>query len=428
MFLFSLPCLKPQFGNNNSVLCKKAYQIRRRQRMSELINNREHRRDVLKGIISELHGGKSVDEVKKKFEETFEGVSASEISEVEQALIMDGMPVYEVQRLCDVHAAVFKGSIEDIHNEEKAASQPGHPIDTMKRENRAVERLISVRIKPRLENLGQGVDDAAAIENDLRELLQIDVHYQKKENILFPYLEKYGITAPPKVMWGVDDEVRQLIKRAKEAAGKGDMHALKETADEAVTRITEMIFKEENILFPMMLETLSPDEWKRISEDISEYGYCLIDDAPKMEGQADIKAAPPADGIVMPTGALKPEEITGLLNNLPFDITFVDKDDTVKYFSEGKERIFPRTKAIIGRKVTNCHPPASVHIVEQIVADLKSGKKEHEDFWIRMGERYVYIRYYAVRNERGEYLGTMEVTQDIAPVQSIQGEKRLVTD
>jgi DUF438 domain-containing protein len=398
--------------------------------MSELINNREHRRSVLKQLITELHNGKSVEDVKQRFEETFEGVSASEISEVEQSLIMDGMPITEVQRLCDVHAAVFKGSIEEIHKEQPAGEH-GHPVDTMKRENRAIERLISVQIKPHLAKLAEGGLDAKTPKNDLDLLWQTDIHYMKKENIMFPYLEKYGITAPPKVMWGVDDEVRGLIKKAKASAEAGDTGSVKTALEEAIAKITEMIFKEENILFPMMMETLSPDEWKRISEDSREIGFCLIDDAPEMAGTAGDKAAAdsePEEGIIFPTGSLKPDEITGLLNTLPFDITFVDKTGTVKYFSQGRDRIFPRTKAVIGRKVTNCHPPASVHIVEKVVADLTSGVKEHEDFWIRMGDRYVFIRYYAVRNEKGEYLGTLEVTQDIAPIQAIQGEKRLMTD
>jgi len=394
--------------------------------MSELINNREHRRNVLKQLISELHNGKSVEDVKQKFAETFEGVSASEISEVEQALIMDGMPVSEVQRLCDVHAAVFKGSIEDIHKAQTGIE--GHPADIMKHENRAIEKLIAVQIKPDLQKLAEGTLSPEALKNDLNQLWQIDVHYLKKENVMFPYLEKYGITAPPKVMWGVDDEVRGLIKKARGMAEAGDIANIKAVIEEAVAKITEMIFKEENILLPMMMETLSPDEWKRIAEESRDLGYCLIDDAPEMEQPAAEEVAASAEeGIVFPTGSLKPGEITALLNTLPFDLTFVDSEGTVKYFSQGKERIFPRTKAVIGRKVTNCHPPASVHIVESVVAELQSGAKEHEDFWISMGERFVLIRYYAVRGENGEYLGTLEVTQDIAPIQAIKGEKRLMS-
>ena len=402
--------------------------------MSELLNNREHRRNVLKELITELHNGKSVEDVKHKFEETFEGVSASEISEVEQALIMDGMPVSEVQRLCDVHAAVFKGSIEDIHKPQAPAKEDGHPLEVMRRENRAIEALISGRIKPRLEALSSmGAGATEGLKKGMEDLSRIDVHYQKKENILFPYLEKYGITAPPKVMWGVDDEIRQEIKQARALLGAGDAEAIRAALDGTPNRVVEMIFKEENILFPMMAETLSPDEWKRIADDSAEYGFCLIDGAPQWTPDAvhtDNAGQTQADGsaVNFPTGALKPDEIVALMDTLPFDITFVDKEGTVKYFSQGQDRIFPRTKAVIGRKVANCHPPASVHIVEKVVSDLRSGAKDHEDFWIRLGERYVLIRYFAVRNEKGEYLGTLEVTQDIAPIQAVEGEKRLMTE
>ena len=194
-----------------------------------------------------------------------------------------------------------------------------------------------------------------------------------------------------------------------------------------------MVFKEENILLPMMLDTLQLAEWQKIAQESAELGFCLITNPPAWQPEAaesmDTSPVMPGDrSISFPTGFLFPNELTHMLNSLPIDITFVGKDDTVRYFSQGTERIFPRTKAIIGRKVSNCYPPASVHIVEGIVADLKSGKKDHEDFWIKMGNNFVYIRYFAVRDEQGEYLGVVEVTQNIAPIQQITGEKRLVTE
>jgi DUF438 domain-containing protein len=403
--------------------------------MSNLINNREYRREVLKEMIGELHAGKSVEEVKRKFEETFEGVSASEISEVEQALIADGMPVSEVQRLCDVHAAVFKGSIEEIHRPQDLAGEPGHPAATLKAENRAIERLIATRVKPHLARFAEkdGAEARDELMRDLGLLAQVDIHYARKENLMFPYLEKYGVTAPPKVMWGVDDEIRSLVKKAKEALESGDRARTKAAAEEAVHRIAEMIFKEENILLPMLMDKLTQDEWRRIYRDSGEIGYCLLEGAPvwsAAERAADAEAEKgAADGALsLPSGELKLDEIVGMLDALPFDITFVDKDDTVKYFSQGKDRIFVRTKAVIGRKVANCHPPASVHIVEKLLSDFRSGAKDHEDFWIRMGEKFVLIRYYAVRGAAGEYLGTLEVTQDIAPIQAIQGVKRLLSE
>jgi len=401
--------------------------------LSEQINNREYRQKVIKDIISQLHQGKSVEEVKKQFEEAFKNVSATEISEAEQALIAEGLPVTEVQRLCDVHAAVFKGTIEEIHQPEDKSRIPGHPANILKRENRRIEEIIDTKITPLLEKKPQEIERQELI-SALEELMQVDIHYLKKENLIFPYMEKYEITGPPKVMWGVDDEIREEIK---EVISLLDNNA--EITDEFVFRVSqltervkEMIFKEENIMLPMLMETLTQDEWKKIADESGQFGY-LVEDVPKWEPKPEkieqVEHEKRESGVItMPTGVLKSEEVIHMLNTLPLDITFVDKNDTVKYFSQGKERIFHRTKAVIGRNVANCHPPASVHVVQKIVEDFKSGAKDHEDFWIKMGDKYVLIRYFAVRSDTGEYLGTLEVTQDIKPLQEITGEKRLLSD
>ncbi|NLU26866.1 MAG: DUF438 domain-containing protein [Hungateiclostridium thermocellum] len=410
--------------------------------MSEVINNREYRQKVLKELIRELHNGKSVDEVKPRFEELIQGVSAAEISEMEQALIMEGMPVEEIQRLCDVHAAVFKGSIEEIHRPQKPEEVPGHPVHTFKLENAEIEKLINNEIKPQLERCKSG-DTTVSLEklkDGFGKLWEIDRHYSRKENLLFPYLEKYGITAPPKVMWGVDDEIRAAVKEVNRILSAYDENKdiFLEKAEEAINKVSEMIYKEENILFPMALETLTEDEWLEIAKASGEIGYCMITpvaewepDRINIEEKAQKEGIQPSANqgyVEFDAGCLTPDELNAMLNTLPIDITFVDKDGIVKYFTQGKERIFARPKTVIGRKVQNCHPPASVHIVEKIVEDLKSGRKDHEDFWIRMGDRYVFIRYFAVRNEKGEYLGVIEVTQDIGPIQKITGEKRLLSN
>ncbi len=401
--------------------------------MSESINNREYRKNVIKQVITQLHEGKTVEEVKQQFEDAFAGVSASEISEAEGALIAEGLPVSEVQRLCDVHAAVFKGSIEEIHQPEDQTQIPGHPANILKRENREIEKIIDKRIKPYLFGTIES-SDFKALSEGLEHLSQIELHYLRKENLLFPYLEQYGITAPPKVMWGVDDEIRAQIKDAKNKLSDStqSVEEQKQKIENLITRVKEMIFKEENILLPMLLETLTQDEWKRIADESDEIGF-MIEKIPvwnpTSENKAAIKEEKSEPGVLtLPTGVLKTEEVIKMLDTLPLDITFVDKDDIVKYFSQGSERIFPRTKSIIGRNVSNCHPPASVHIVEKIVEDFKNGIKDHEDFWINMGEKFILIRYYAVRNEKGEYLGVLEVTQDIKPIQEITGEKRLMSD
>lgn len=399
--------------------------------MSESINNREYRKNVIKEVIKQLHEGKTVEEVKQQFEEAFSGVSASEISEAEGALIAEGLPITEVQRLCDVHAAVFKGTIEEIHQPTDQKQIPGHPANTLIRENRAIEKILEKEIKPYYHDL---------IDKNIQELIKgidnlskIGLHYQRKENLFFPFLEKYDITAPPKVMWGVDDEIREQIKEVKAllVESPDDTNIIKDKINALIDKVNEMIFKEENILLPMLLEKLTQDEWKSIASDGDEIEY-LVDKVPvwnpAKEAKEEIKEEAKEPGaITLPSGVLKIEELTCMLNTLPFDITFVDKNDVVKYFSQSSERIFPRTKAIIGRNVSNCHPPASVHIVEKIVEDFKSGKKNHEDFWIQAGDKYIFIRYFAVRNPVGEYMGVLEVTQDIKPIQEITGEKRLLS-
>ncbi len=406
--------------------------------MSEIINNREYRQKVLKELIMELHAGKDVNEVKDRYAVLIEGISPSEISDMEQSLIMDGMPVTEVQRLCDVHAAVFKGSIEEIHHPDEI---PGHPVHTLKLENREIEKLINEKMKVEIERFkrNDSAENVLKLLEDINLLWDIDKHYSKKENLLFPYLEKYGITAPPKVMWGVDDEIRAGVKETRKLLVNynGDKEEVAAKLEETINKAIEMVFKEENILFPMALDTFIEDEWIKIMNESDEIGYCLTEPAGKwrpsrvnVEPKKEEKLGDEYSNgyIKFETGILSAKEINGMFNNMPFDVTFIDKDDIVKYFTLGKDRIFARTKAVIGRTVQNCHPPASVQVVEKILEDFKSGKKDHEDFWIKMGNLYVYIRYFAVRDEAGVYLGTMEVTQNIQPIKELSGEKRLAED
>ncbi|SHE82647.1 DUF438 domain-containing protein [Alkalibacter saccharofermentans] len=403
--------------------------------MSEHINNREQRQKLLKQLILELHEGKDFEEVKQKFEENFKDVSATEITEMETQLVKDGLPVEEIQKLCDVHASVFKGTIDQIHKVINEEDVPGHPVHTFRLENKAIEKLLEDRIKPHLQAFEETEDEAIAMDLivDFNELWKIDVHYSRKENLIFPYMEKYDITAPPKVMWGVDDEIRRNIRDTKALLYHFEYdHPTQEIlkkAKAAISGVEEMIFKEENILFPMILEKFNDKEWQSILEESDEFGYVFV--KPIHEWKPKEEEPKPAESVWLQgqvqfdAGFMLPEEINAMLNVLPVDITFVDKNGKVKYFSQGKERIFARPKTIIGREVKNCHPPSSVHIVEKIVEDLKSGKKDHEDFWINFGDKFVLIKYFAVRDADGEFLGVVEVSQDVKPIQELQGEKRL---
>lgn len=408
--------------------------------MSELINNREERQRVLKELISELHDGKGVEEVKERFNQLIKNIGATEIAEMEEALIKEGVPVSEVKRLCDVHVAVFKDSLDEAPT---ADTTPGHPIFTFKQENRAIEKLIDLEILPYLEELKEGsqYNEEKILKHwgSINQLIDIDKHYSRKENLLFPYLEKYQFTGPTSVMWGIDDDIRrglkeiqQLLKESKD--NKSIRDELPSKITEVIAAIQSMIYKEENILFPTALELLTEDEWGSIMEEGHEIGFCLVEEQKgwkpgKREAKAVdevVESKSPQGYLKFDTGILKLEEIQAIFNHLPLDITYVDKDNIVKYFSEGKERIFTRTKAIIGRKVENCHPPQSVHVVEKIVNDFKSGARDHVDFWIKMKNMFIYIQYFAVRDQEGNFMGTLEVTQNIAGHRGLEGEKRLL--
>lgn len=409
--------------------------------MSEIINNREThegkdivRQTLLKEIIKDLHNGKSVEEVKIRFEEAVGDVTVTEIAQLEQALMEEGIPVSEVQRLCSVHTAVFKGSIEDIHRSEKPEEQPGHPIHTFKLENKEINMLVNFKLQLHLDRFEKedNADNIHKLLQDLNLLLAVDKHYSRKENLLFPYLEKYGIFGPTTVMWGVDDRIRAAIKDAKQKLTdyNGDVKAMISALQYIIGETGEMIFKEENILFPMALQTLTEDEWVKIAQESDEIGYCLTEPAGIWKpARKNITAeSVMTEGFIkMETGILSLKQLELLLNHLPVDITFIDQDDVVRYFSHGKERIFARTKAVIGRTVQNCHPPQSIHVVNQLLEDFKTGKKDSEDFWISFRDKYVYIRYFAVRDEKGEYVGTLEFTQNISPIQEISGEKRILS-
>ena len=402
--------------------------------MSELINNREHRQELLKEVIKELHEGKSVQEVKEKFASVIEGTSPIEISQMEVALVKEGLPIEEIQYLCDVHAEVFKGTLEEIHHPDQV---PGHPIYTFKKENEAIKKLIEEDIKAHLEDFlkDDSKDNVLNLVGDINLLWDIDKHYSRKENLIFPYLEKYGVTAPPKVMWGVDDEIRAKLREIKLNLKNytGNKEKIAEDINGATAQINEMIFKEENILFPMSLETLTEDEWISIYHDSDEIGFTII--APDEEWKLkrvdlvkEEKQTVSQDGAIrFETGILSHKELNFMLNSIPGDFTFVDKDNIVKYFSNSKDRFFARTKAIIGRTVENCHPPASVHVVEAIVDSFKSGEKDSETFWINMGGKFVVIQYFAIRDENGEYLGTLEFSHDATEIRSLEGEKRLMS-
>jgi uncharacterized protein len=399
--------------------------------MSEYINNSERRKEALKAIILDLHAGKDVEEVKRRFRELIQGVSAVEIARMEQELIDEGLPAEEVRELCDVHVAVFQ---EGLEGETTPEMTPGHPVHTFKYENFALGEVIKL-----LREAVAALPDADALrraQQFTEQLATVDKVYTRKENLLFPMLEKHGVTGPTSVMWGTHDQIRDQLKAFSRALAEEDVERAEELWGPLAEAIESMFYKEEHILYPTSLRMLTEAQWAAIRDQSDEIGYALIrpGDAwqPKVVAEEATAGAPatmaPGGRIALDTGALAVEQINLLLKNLPVDVTFVDEKDIVRYFSDSKERIFVRTPAIIGRSVQNCHPPDSVHIVNRLLDEMRQGKRDSAEFWIRMGEQYVYIRYFALRDDQGAYHGCIEVTQDVAPIQALTGERRLLDE
>ncbi|MCK5812485.1 MAG: DUF438 domain-containing protein [Clostridiales bacterium] len=416
--------------------------------MSELIINRDEKQKKLKELIKRLHDGVKPEDVQEEFDKLIVGVTPAEIAKMEQALVMEGMPVTDIQRLCDVHAAVFKGSIEDIHKDDVTkvdvpVSNEGHPIDTLKKENKEIEILLNNIIIKDLSDYSdkQTSTSKKRLLESIKKLKTIDKHYSRKENIIFPIMEKYNITAPPQVMWGIHDEIRDEIKGVISLLNeeKSVLPTLNESVSALVNKTNEMIFKEESIMFPMIEDTFTQQEWIDIEKASEEIGFTIINNVTRWMPAVIANVIEPKQNettsnyqkdsgdIKFDGGSLSAEEINSIFNTVPLDMTFVDANNHVKYFTQGKERVFERPLTIIGREVKYCHPPKSVHIVEKIVDDFRTGKKDNEDFWIKMGNMFVYIRYFAVRNSEGKFLGTLEVTQNIKPITELEGEKRLMS-
>ncbi|MGG3563351.1 DUF438 domain-containing protein [Neobacillus rhizosphaerae] len=409
--------------------------------MSEIINNREQlmtkktdRLTILKGIFHDLHNGRNLEEVKAHFDALIGKITVDEITQLQHQFSEEGsIPIEELQRIYQEHSAIFQGSIEREDNLQKPEDLPGHPVHTFKLENREIEKLLQLQVQVHVDEFV--IDDSSEniykILQDINLLLDIDKHYSRKENLLFPYLEKYGIFGPTTNMWRIDDFIRDAIKEAKQKliSYQGEKQEVLGVLNFVIQEVSGMIYKEENILFPMALKNLSEDEWIKIAHESDEIGFCLTGPAEewKPERKALAENAITEGYIKMETGFLSLKQLELLLNHLPVDITFIDHEDVVRYFSHGKERIFARTKAVIGRTVQNCHPPRSVHVVEELLADFKAGKKDSEDFWIKFRDKYVYIRYFAVRDEKGRYIGTLEFTQNIGPIKAIEDEKRILS-
>ena len=384
------------------------------------------KKQVVSDIIRRLHQGLSVESAKSEILRSVGRLTSAEITAIEQGLIDEGVSPDEIRRFCNVHAKLFESALEQTV---ASPDSPSHPVNMLRRENREIAKVIAA------VRDGAARSDARAVEEGLGRLQGVVGHYTLKENALFPALERNGFPGPTKVMWSKHDEVREMLKKASEPRLR-TLDLVKSLLDE----IEGMIFKEENILFPASLERITAPEWRQIFQACEEIGFPFLTGtglhatlAEAERRELTPRAPEPSvsgngEEIRMPSGTLSAEELTAMLNMLPVDVTFVDADDKVKYFSQSKDRIFLRATSVLGRSVQNCHPPRSLKKVMDILDSFRDGSRDHADFWIQLKAQFVHIRYFAVRNPEGRYLGTLEVTQDLAPLRQLSGEKRLLEE
>jgi DUF438 domain-containing protein len=408
--------------------------------MSELINNSEKRKELLKHLILQLHAGEAPAEARKQLVSLLTKIPYGEVVEVEQELISENvLSEAEVLKFCDIHSEALDGAI-DLSG--MKIIPPGHPVDTFKRENKELLKVVS-----QLEELYE-ISSSLIKEEEItpyflqlktlfNNLMDVEKHYLRKENLVFPYMEKYGITGPPKVMWGKHNEIRELLKASIEVLNSPEgltteevQSAVQLVFKPASDGVADMTMKEDQILLPMVMDKLTDLEWYEVYKQTLEIGFCLYD--PDVEWKPENISSEEisetvSDIIQLPSGSFTKPELQAILNTLPVDMTFVDKNEKVKYFSQGKERIFHRSRAILNRDVKLCHPPSSVHVVEQIIEDFRTGKQDHAPFWIQMKDKFIFIEYYALRDENGDYLGTLEVSQDLTEKRALNGEQRILS-
>lgn len=398
--------------------------------MKEL--DKERQQAILK-ILNFIQDGGELEEAKKMFQAAFDQVDVAEITAAERELIAQGLDPRKIQYLCNVHADVFKGNIKE-NKENSEFEKPGHPVHTFKLENMVLKSLVNDALLPDLAKWEKGDKGVLSkLRQELKDLAKIHYHYARKETSMFPIMTKYGITAPPKVMWGVDDKIRKLIGQANLLISQKDINkaevskAIKETAHE----VLEMIFKEEEIMLPMIDEVASEEDWGNVKNEEEQIGYTLIQkpmnwkpkEKPKSDGPISVDKLSSL-ALNFAEGSLNLEQLSAILDLLPFALTFIDENDKVAYFGGGAN-IFPHSKNALGNSVYSCHLPESVPRVKKIFDDFHQGKKDKYEFWFKprhMG-RYLYLQYFAVRKDN-KYLGCLEVAQDVTDIRNWKTEKK----
>lgn len=394
------------------------------------------RQERLKNLILRLHEGESEEVIKEEFKEHFEAVSPLEISVMERKLMKEeGLSAENIMKLCNVHVAVMADFVSNPENIPNDFSRPGHPVYVLKEENLALEAAL-MRIRNLLEVYIEAPSDEikAGLRKQIDLLWDFDKHYTRKEMSFFPIMERQGNTAPPQVMWGVDDQIRDQYKAFKAAFLVDEMDQLMPLFSELEYEMQEMFVKEESILIPMVTEAFNEDDWIAIADEMDEIGYCIVEPLEKwkpVRQKEEVDITEEAKGrLKLGTGSLSHKELDLILNKLPLEITFVDKDHIVKYYDNGpEEKLLARTPSAIGRDMLNCHPPRVHETVKQLVHDLETGVKDSQQAWYKRDDGvFVFIDYIAIRDEEGSFLGILETVQDISKFTKLDSDNRRVNN
>lgn len=303
-----------------------------------------------------------------------------------------------------------------------------HPVRIYLDENEYLRKLIAEFKNTKF------TDDFQAAYNLFNQIAQVDIRYTRKENQLFPYLEKRGWYGPSQGMWAFQDENRKLIKIVRSKLESSDFIDLQHDVDLMISEVERMMKVEEFRLLPMALELLKPEDWQAMKAGEAEIGWMHKTAQPPEETTSELDDEQNINGsfalsdsfLKLSEGRMNLEQINLMLQFIPFDLTFVDENDRVLFYNRGEERVFPRSAGVIGREVRFCHPPKSVSTVLEILEEFRAGRQDEAEFWINYRGKVIHIRYYAIRDKERNYKGVIEVSQDITKIQTLTGERRLL--
>lgn len=382
--------------------------------------------NALKDIYIRLRNEDAIQSVKEDVNHFIEDVGVVGLLLIKQVLLHadDGITVEDVKRFLAHFPELIEHTIKDDL----------HPVHVFKRENRAFQVVLN-QILSLLKR-----DGLPTLIEELQEqvyyLGQFHKHYHRKEKLIFAILERYGHDYPARVMWKKDDRIRALyqgVKRRVDELSDTNLNLIAERYDLFKDEFENMIFQEETILLPILIETFSEEDWAVVAEESEAFGYAMIEVQEVWKPEMNIVASPEKnksseENLVFGGGYLTHEEANLILNHLPLEITFVDRNSVFKYFNDmtkASEMMLIRTPSSIGRNVSNCHPPKSLKKVMTLIRDLKAGKRTSESMWFKKKGKYVHLTYKALFNDEGEYLGILEYVQDIQPFFELPEEIKL---